>query len=91
MVIIEHAFDESMNSEIMESGLMIRDVCIERADLSVFKYMGPVSHRGHREHREIILSSVLSVTSVAIFPYGNRHNGAKVFDQRAGFSKDRLK
>src|SRR5262249_30073411 len=40
--------------------------------IPVFKCTKTVSHRGHREHREIIMSSVPSVCSVAIHPRENR-------------------
>src|SRR5262249_11043680 len=43
-------------------------------DTAVFKCMKTVSHRGHREHRELIMSSVPSVRSVAIHPYENQYN-----------------
>src|SRR5262245_19021082 len=43
-----------------------------KSTMPVFRCMKIVSHRAHRGRREIILSSVFSVSSVAIHPHENR-------------------
>src|SRR5262245_10590396 len=58
--------------------------------ISVFKRMKIVSHRGHREHREMIMSSVPSVFSVAIHPYEKSHGIVDLFSLMTNAVSQRL-